>query len=196
MEQTIRQFEDNILRIKHLVKLYEDNSTNNTQEDYSDILRAALVLLVSALDTFIHNIVRLGMVEILKGERIKPDDYKKIKISLGIINFEPNYEWFESHIRREHASISYQSPKQISDAIRHISKLDLWKEIGNILEKDQKILIKELKEIVDRRNQIAHESDLDEFGQKRAIGKEDFLVNIDFIEKLVNTIYNLLISER
>lgn len=196
MEQTLRQFEDNILRIKHLVKLYEDNSTNNTQEDYSDILRAALVLLVSALDTFIHNIVRLGMVEILKGERIKPDDYKKIKISLGIINFEPNYEWFESHIRREHASVSYQSPKQVSDAIRHISKLDLWKEIGNTLNRDQEILKRELKEIVDRRNQIAHESDLDEFGQKRAIRKEDFLVNIDFIEKLVNTIYNLLISEK
>jgi hypothetical protein len=196
MEQTIRQFEDNILRIEHLVKLYEDNSINNTQEDYSDILRAALVLLVSALDTFVHNIIRLGMVEILKGERAQADDYHKTKISLGIINFDPNYEWFESHIRREHASISYQSPKQISDAIRYISKLDLWKEIGNILEKDQEILKRELKEIVDRRNQIAHESDLNDFGQKRIIEKEDILENIDFIRKLVNTIYNLLISER
>ena len=56
----------------------------------------------------------------------------------------------------------------------------------------------QLREIVRRRNQIAHESDLDPTtpNQKREIRSEDIVANIHFMKDLVNTIYNLLISER
>jgi|WetSurMetagenome_2_1015567.scaffolds.fasta_scaffold171738_2 uncharacterized protein YutE (UPF0331/DUF86 family) len=199
MEQTLRQFEDNISRIEHLVKLYEDNSINNTQEDYSDILRAALVLLVSALDTFIHNIIRLGMVEILQGSRNKTKTYEKMSLPLYWISFDNQYEWFERFIHsflygdNKTSGKTYQDPDKIEEGINLILEIELWSKLQDKLNIDKNKLKSQLREIVRRRNQIAHESDLDSMGQKRSIEKDDILANIQFMKDLVNAIYNLLI---
>lgn len=52
----------------------------------SDMLRAALVLAVSALDYYIHEVVTLGMLEIHQGLRPEPPAFSRFQISLGTFN--------------------------------------------------------------------------------------------------------------
>ena len=53
--------------------------------DLTDILRAALVMSVSALDHFIHEIVRLGMLEAYRAERVRTAAFLRFQVSLESI---------------------------------------------------------------------------------------------------------------
>lgn len=90
MKAAIEQFRENIQRVKNLEASHAYLDAN-TELDMSDILRAEVVLVVSALDTFIHDIVRLGMLKILKGERKQTPKYQKFSVTMNIINFDEKY---------------------------------------------------------------------------------------------------------
>jgi len=60
MQTVINQFRTNISRVRNLGSIFGAlNSQTTSVLDLSDILRAELVLAVSALDHFIHELVRL-----------------------------------------------------------------------------------------------------------------------------------------
>ena len=50
--------------------------------DASDLLRWQWVIAVSALDKYIHDIVRIGMIQEFKGLRPKTDKYNSFRIDL------------------------------------------------------------------------------------------------------------------
>ena len=59
------RFADNIGRARDLRALFVNlTATMAGALDLTDILRASIVSAVSAIDTFIHDITRIGMVEI------------------------------------------------------------------------------------------------------------------------------------
>lgn len=89
MQSVLNQFNISIHRVRELIALHNSLKTqaNNTL-DVSDILRAALVLAVSALDYYIHEVVTLGMLEIYQGQRSEPQSSKQsafapFQVSLG-----------------------------------------------------------------------------------------------------------------
>jgi hypothetical protein len=58
------EFKNNIIRAKNLGSIYFSlNAKTTAILDITDILRAELVLGVSAFDHYIHEIVRIGMIE-------------------------------------------------------------------------------------------------------------------------------------
>ncbi|MBR8828492.1 MAG: hypothetical protein DSM107014_11435 [Gomphosphaeria aponina SAG 52.96 = DSM 107014] len=60
--------------MRFLIALYNSLNAQSTKIlDLSDILRAALVLSVSALDYYIHEVVTRGMLEIYQGNRPEPN---------------------------------------------------------------------------------------------------------------------------
>ena len=62
MQTVINQFRANIVRVRDLGVIYSALKAQTTGAiDLSDILRTELVMAVSALDHYIHEIVRLGM---------------------------------------------------------------------------------------------------------------------------------------
>ncbi|MBW4667047.1 MAG: hypothetical protein KME60_06260 [Cyanomargarita calcarea GSE-NOS-MK-12-04C] len=83
----------------------------------SDILRASLVLVVSALDYYVHEVVTLGMLEIYKGQRPEPSPpanstqsaFFRFQVSLGsarqerIIAIDVS-SWLESEIQQSYGS--------------------------------------------------------------------------------------------
>jgi len=118
MKAAIEQFRENIHRIRNLEAAYA-YLTSNSELDLSDILRAEVVLIVSALDTFIHDIVRLGMLEILRNKgRSQTKAYKNFSITMTQISFDENYAWFERVIYEKLGSSTFQQPKQIREAIK------------------------------------------------------------------------------
>ena len=63
MKPAFDQFRTNIVRVRNLGSIVDALASQTTGVlDLSDVLRAEIVLAVSALDQFVHEIVRLGML--------------------------------------------------------------------------------------------------------------------------------------
>ena len=201
MQSAIDLFRISIARVRDLIAVHNSlKAQASSVLDISDMLRAALVLAVSALDYYIHEIVRIGMLEIHRGERPEPPAFSGFQISLGNaragINAEQNIDsWLEDEIRQRHSYKSFQQQKAIADAVRLICEKKLWEEVSINMGSPAKDIKQQLSLIVDRRNKIAHEADIDPsypIGDRWPI--DELLVNeaVDFLEQVVESIHNIL----
>ncbi|MDF5720075.1 MAG: HEPN domain-containing protein [Rhizonema sp. PD37] len=83
----------------------------------------------------------------------------------------------------------------VADAIRLISDNRLWEEVAVKIGKPTKNIKQQLSLIVDRRNKIAHEADIDPtFNIGNRWNIDELLVNdaVDFIEQVVESIHQML----
>ncbi len=166
MQAAIDQFRRNIQRVRNLGSLHQVLTSQTTPAlDLSDILRSELVMAVSALAHYIHELVRLGMLEAYQGNRAQTDAFLRFQVTLGsaldAINALRNDSWLEDQIRTRHSYRSFQDPDNIAEAIRLVSDVQLWEAIASELNTTSRDARTQLRSIVDRRNQIAHESDVD-----------------------------------
>ena len=117
-------------------------------------------------------------------------------ISSSIENkLNSNISWLENEIRETLSFKSFQQPDKIADAIRLISDKKLWDEVSAKIGKPTKEIKQQLILIVDRRNKIAHEADIDPtFNIGNRWNIDEFLVNdaVDFIEQVVESIHQML----
>jgi hypothetical protein len=166
--------------------------------DLTDILRASIVSAVSAIDTFIHDITRIGMVEIFQNARPTTDAFGRFSISMGnvlsVIATPGDTKWLENEIRRQHGWLSFQHPDKIADALRFFCGKDLWKEVGFRLAIDPKSVKNRLALIVDRRNKIAHEADMDPTSPGSRWPIDELLVQevIDALEQIGDAIFHVV----
>lgn len=165
MQAAIEAFRESISRAEHLGGIYQALAGLTTAAvDASDLLRAQVVLAVSALDYYVHEVTVLGMVAIFEGRRPATQAFQKYRISIdtmiGIMSTQSS-SWFESEIRERHSFLSFQQPDKIADAIRLFSDVKLWQKVALKMSRPEKSVKDELKLIVGRRNKIAHEADLD-----------------------------------
>jgi hypothetical protein len=249
MQSALDQFRISISRVRDLIALHNSLTAQSTAAlDLSDMLRSALVLGVSALDYYVHEVVTLGMLEIQRGQRLEPapppnssqSSFSRFQVSLGgarqdrlkvldiaswlendiaqtqgpaflqqsytvsallsaiatsLQNQLNNTAWLEDEIRERLGYQSFQHPDKIADALRLISDKKLWEEVANQMGKPQKDIKQQLKAIVDRRNQIAHEADIDPtygIGSRRDIEAVLVTQAVDFIEEIIETIHQIL----
>ncbi|HBR00957.1 MULTISPECIES: HEPN domain-containing protein [unclassified Roseofilum] len=249
MQSALDQFRISIARVRDLIALHNSVSAQSTAAlDLSDILRAALVLTVSALDYYIHEVVTLGMIQIHQGQRAEPQvppntsqsTFSRFQVSLGrarqerliindiaswleneiqqsqgssflqqshtvssllpilsntLVNKLNSSSWLEDEIRQKLSYQSYQQSEKIADAIRLISDKKLWDEVSVKLGRSAKDVKQQLSLIVDRRNKIAHEADIDpSFGIGNRWPIDAITVNdaVDFIEQVVESIHQIL----
>ena len=215
MQSALDQFRISISRVRDLIDLHNSVKAQATGAlDVSDMLRAALVLAVSALDYYVHEVVTLGMLEIHRGQRSEPTPsanttqsaFSRFQVSLGgarqerlaaidiaswleteieqthgyaflqqsytvaalipaisssVVNRLNNASGLEDEIRERLGYQSFQQPKKIAEAIRYISDKNLWDEVANKISRRAEDIKQQLNSIVDRRNKIAHEADID-----------------------------------
>lgn len=249
MQSALDQFRISISRVRDLIALHNSVKAQATGAlDVSDMLRAALVLAVSALDYYVHEVVTLGMLEIHRGQRSEPTPsanttqsaFSRFQVSLGgarqerlaaidiaswleteiqqthgyaflqqsytvaalipvisnsVVNRLNNASWLEDEIRERLGYQSFQQADKIADAIRYISDKKLWDEVANKISRPAKDIKQQLNSIVDRRNKIAHEADIDpsfNIGDRWNI--DEVLVGdaVDFIEQIVESIHQVL----
>jgi hypothetical protein len=196
MKNALNQFHQNIAQVQSLCNLYKAlNSLTTVAMDLSDILRATLVMLVSALDQYIHELVRLGMLEIQLGSRLSTPAFRSFKISMEAFQLaiaQPGTQsWFEDEIRNNHGWRSFQQADKIAEAIRLIFDKQLWDEVAHHLLRTPKDIKEQLNLIVERRNKIAHEADLDPttFGQRWPINAPVVDDAIDFVQQIAESIF-------
>lgn len=199
MQVAIDQFRVNIARVRNLGVIYNTlNGQTTTAIDFSDILRSELVMGVSALDYYIHEIVRLGMLEVYRGTRPETSAFLRFQISLErvrqAVSASTNNNWLDNEIRERHSWRSFQQADHIADAIRLISAISLWEQVSTHLEMPSQDVKEQLNFIVDRRNKIVHEADMDPTPYDTRWPIDEALVEdaINFIEQIAEAIYDLL----
>ncbi len=198
MQQAIDAFRQGIDRAEHLGGLYQALSGLMTAAvDASDLLRAQIVLGVSALDYYVHEITVLGMMEIFSGTRTASTGFHKYRVSAGAMSqciATSSGIGFESDIRERHSFLSFQQPEKIADAIRLFSDVKLWSEVGLKMGRPEQDIKNELKLVVDRRNKIAHEADIDPSypGSRWPITPADVQRSLTFLRNLGDSIHALV----
>jgi len=200
MQQALDQFRANIQHVRNLHGLHVYFSAATTPAlDLSDLLRAQIVLVVSALDFYIHEVTRLGMIEILESKRPSTPAFLKFPVTLGgaIGGMQtPNDTgWLDNEIRLRHGIASFQHPDKIADAIRLFSPVEIWNEVSLRMSLPTVDLRNRLRSIVDRRNKIAHEADVDPSfpGVRWPITANDAIGAMNFVEQICETIHLVIV---
>ena len=139
-----------------------------------EFLRAEWVARVAALDLYVHELVAQRMVDIFEGHRPATPAYLKFQVStetLGRIRTAATVAdataAFDLDVRTQLRYVTYQDPERIAEGVRLCSTVELWNEIAahlgaTVATKNAaaKALKRDLSLIVERRNKIAHEGDL------------------------------------
>lgn len=195
MNPALDQFSENLSRARALSGLAKSlEALTTTAVDLTDIYRASLVLGVSAVDQFVHEFVRVGMIEVHRGERPATDANLSFRIPLAAARVgiaDPTQsDWLDATIREAHSWQSFQHPDKIADAIRLVSGVKLWEAVAKSIGSDAKAVKVRLTAIVNRRNQIAHEADMDPTDPGSRWPIDSVLVEdaLDYIESLVHAI--------
>jgi len=190
------RFRENIHQARELGTLSQTISSMITAKiDVSDVWRAQIVLGVSALDYLIHEMVYLGVVECAEGRRPKTKKYKRLKISVDAVDLglsgQIHSAWLVEEVKKQIAFMSYQKPDKIAEAISLISSIMLWECVGEDLGLSALEVVNRLEEIVERRNRIAHEADMDPSnpGNRRFIEPSFAKSSLDFIERIGESIH-------
>ncbi len=193
MIDILEQFRENIERVRSLGGLYNVLSQQATTPlDLTDLLRSQIVLVVIALDHFMHEITRVGMLEVYSGKRPQTPAFLCFQVTMeaalqGITTVQGNEGWLDEEIRKKHGYLAFQHPDRIADAIRLFSPCRLWMSIASELNLEIEDVKTELQLIVDRRNQIAHEADLD----SRTPGQNRWTISSSDTERIINFIQDI-----
>ena len=169
-----------------------------SEEQLTDLLRASIVMGVSAIDAYFHAKTLAYVVRsAAKGEEM-PGALSKAPITVKDFVAAKEYKRKMTVVRNAlHRSLGYQSlqqPKNISGALALIGVSKFWGKIANRLSMSADDVKKELGSLIKRRNQIAHEGDLSQ--SKKARNKPHKLtpgyVNnmLDFLDRLIQQAEN------
>jgi hypothetical protein len=173
-----------------------------------ELLRAEWVSRVSALDLYIHELIAQSMLAIFEGRRPVTPAYRRFQISTeamdriraAVTRTEASAA-FDLYVRGQLGRLTYQAPDDISDGIRLCSTIELWNEIAVALGATPSTKTdaaqshkRQLSLIVRRRNQIAHEGDLQQLPPREPwpIAKADLTVVSGHIEQIVRAIDTLV----
>jgi hypothetical protein len=195
MSRALAQFELNLDQARDLVGLAVAIDANTSDVlDTSDVLRSAIVATVSALDHYVHEVVRELMVATAVGQRPATDAFRRFEVStdaaLAAARGDPPQKWMDEEVRRQHGHLSFQQPEKVADAIRLVWDKPLWPTLASVLGKPAQALKAELQVVVTRRNQIAHEADRDPTppNERWPICSSDVASAIRLIHSIVTTL--------
>ena len=202
MQRAIDTFKLNIDSVKQLDIIFLHLDKNNVRTiDLSEILRAQIVLAVSALDNFISNVIHIGIIQTFEKNRVIPNElitnYQNIQLDLKTVeeisnatNLSDKSLILGNFIIKLNSKKPYQDPKQIESALLLLGVNKLWSQIGDKLKMKGDDVKNQLANIVWQRHKIAHEADFDSLTQSKKIrDRESTIKAIEFIENLCNEIY-------
>lgn len=195
MQRALDAFHASIARVEHLGGLHKALEGLTTPiVDASDLLRAQVVLAVSALDYYIHELTVLGMIEVLEGNRPSTKAFQQYRVSIGAVSSglsTGSSAWFAAEVRDRHSFLAFQQPDKVADAIRLFSGAKLWQAVSRMLGETESNVKDRLRLIVDRRNKIAHEADLDPSypGTRWPISAKDVAAITDFLRRVAEAVH-------
>ncbi len=105
------------------------------------------------------------MVDIYRNARPRTAAFGRFAVQMDnvllVVTTPSSTRWLEDEIQHQHGWLSFQQPDKVADAIRLFCDKELWSDVASRLGIEPKSAKNRLKLIVDRRNMIAHEADMD-----------------------------------
>ena len=186
-------FDKQVGAIKVISAMYEYLQNNAAALDSTALLRAEYVLIISAFDSYLHNVVRKKLSNNFLAGELSGCDIKLSLESFSIINSATNInekkQLLDLEIRKALEKDSYQSPKSVDYAMDAIGIKKIWRKSESVFNDTGEHIKDQLSLIIKRRNQIAHESDIDFLsGELRTIDSQTVDECRNFITKLVTSI--------
>lgn len=203
---TPKSYFDNVWRRADLFgALYAYISANMAAAlDPSELLRAEWATRVSALDLYVHELVAQRLLEIFQGVRPACPGFSRIQVNAETVvrirnagSTSDGGSAFDLDMRNRLARATFQYPEDIADGIRMVSSVELWNEIakyygakGASVVANAKALKRKLSQVVDRRNKIVHEGDMQPVAPRIpwTISRSDVDEVNDIILRVVNGI--------
>ena len=202
-------FETNIGCTEALHMSYLYFRTNNVGAiDISELLRAEWVLVVGAMDCYIHDIVcqkmHLLIASSTNSAEVLPKALSNYKMPLSSLkelydaeNQDEKEALLMKYLRQTLHEYSFESVQSIDSAMSYIGVQHIWTSIAERLQSTAENIKKELGIIVRRRNVIAHQSDIVDFTklEKQEIQPEDVEHAKGFIVKFVQAMNDEILSQ-
>ncbi len=201
MYKALSLFQSNIYDARNLAVIYEYlKNTIVSPLSFDDLLRAQIVYSISAFDKLIHDIIRLGMLEIFMGRRPTTPKYLAESISMITYNelvtatIPPPEYIFEQAIFQKLKTIAYQDPQKVAEGLSYIwEEKGKWQKIADRMGMEEDFVKTRLKLIVNRRNIIVHEADLNPVtDQKYNLDKDESEAIVMFLFNCGNVIFELV----
>jgi hypothetical protein len=160
-----QRFDASVGQVDELLAIYRYIHANSEIPAKDNMLRAALTMLVSAIDTSVHELVISAVVrKLIDGQHVF--DISKQLVSIQCI-LEPELSqrivMAEADIRRQYAKETFQSSRQLETVLASIGINKMWSRLSSRLGNTPEEIKLKLDLMVRRRNQIVHEADLDGF---------------------------------
>lgn len=169
----ISRFEASISQVDELLAIHSYLQSAPVTEVTDNILRASLTMMVSAIDTSIHELlISAIMFEIREDKSI----FKLDKVKIGALaskesDRDTRIRMIEADLRRQFSKESFQSSKQIENSLSQIGITKIWTKLAPLLSLTPEDIKIKLDLLVHRRNQIVHEGDLDHLHCIREIAR-------------------------
>ena len=201
MHSALMLFKLSMEEAKSLTSLYEYlEASIKSPFSFDDLLRSQVVYSVSAFDKLMHDVIRVGMIEIFMGRRQSTPQYLAESISTSTYNelisaTVPTKEYvFEQSIVKKLKTISYQSPEKVAEGLSYIwNEKQKWQKIAARMSLNDADARTRLKLIADRRNSIVHESDINPLtNQKYSISKTECQSMTNFLCECGEAIVDLV----
>lgn len=194
MSAAYSEYTANHVFCKNMTALYRTTANLSALADPNDISRAQIAFSVSAVDRYVHERVRTGMLESFHGTRTATAAFGKFVASMSVVQAalaNPGTDtWLDSHVREVHSFKSFQKADKIADAMRLINVTPLWQSVAGRLGENQSDLTTRLDLIADWRNRIVHEFDVDPTlpGSRFPIRRRDVGDTLRFLSRVVKAI--------
>lgn len=200
----IRQhFYDSLLDIRKQISIANEINCEGRIEEAKDIWRAQIVYIEGIIDFYLHELSKYAIVRMFSGKWEKSDNYGSFKIPMndverGIRNPEST-EWLFEHVNTRFSSETYLSPEKVGQqlsliglSLDDISMLAFPKSTDH----SSNFCKKQMKNLFQRRNQIAHQADRKHSNAE----KEDIdyaFVNdaVNFATKFIDAIHSKAIQK-
>jgi hypothetical protein len=176
--------------------------------EVADLYRAAWVQAVSALDHWVHReLYSRALGYALDASVPRPAKFLKVHVPMSL--FEDVHhgstamqEAFGAELEKQFGYQSFQTPEKIKQALAVVTDARLWPKVAQRVSSGNQFaetispeqVQTRLKEIVKRRNRIAHEADRDPAhrGGRNAISATEAAETIDWIQGLAAAMLSVL----
>ena len=199
--EILLRFNENIDAVREQFATAEGLVANGEVEKAKYIWRSQIVFCVSALDFYMHEIVKYGLSQTFNGTWKKTSEYRKLPVRLEYVERAlkaPESQWFNEFVIELNAIKAFGSYRNICDQLKLIG-LDM-KEIEEHAfseEEDPSRFFEEtITTIWKRRNQIAHQADRkNENAQIQDIGCAHVETCIRNIGKFVQSVNRAVVEK-
>ena len=199
------RFDTNIESINRQFAIADKLNTEGNIEECENIWRSQIIFLESALDFYIHEISKYGMISIFTGKWSKTEKYNNYQIPMkyveeGFNNLESK-DWLLLYLNDRLSTEVYLSADSMKNQLNLLGinfEPVMKKAFSNMSENDTSFQDgrKIVKDLFERRNQIAHQSDRKHNdATKNIITKEYVEKCISDVVAIVNSIQEIAVSK-